>query len=59
MDKVDDIVRRYSNKVNGQRDNSIITGMDNFFRYLRTIEQKPVPVQISVGATGGCKFIFG
>lgn len=53
MDKAGDIIRRYSDKLNGRPQNTFVTSMDNFLRYLRTIEDKPVPVQISVGATGG------
>ncbi|KAI6182120.1 FUN14 family-containing protein [Aphelenchoides bicaudatus] len=48
-----DIVKSFTNKINGQRNNSVMTSLDNFLRYLRTIETKPVPIQIGVGATGG------
>jgi hypothetical protein len=53
MPKIDDILARYSDKFNQPNDNSISAKMDDAFRYLRTIQTKPIPVQITIGVSGG------
>jgi hypothetical protein len=58
MVKIDEVLERYSKKLDRAIDRhsnkrSVSSTMDEVFRYLRNIQNKPVPVQLAIGASSG------